>query len=87
MNLITTELNFNKKVIIYPNNNGWIKIREIITEDYLLLSTEGVDNWIETRKTPCGGYRDSLWTIISDFHSMFYCGSEFFDKVIIRIED
>ena len=68
--------NLNKKVIIYPNERGWRKIKALIACKYL-LSNEEADKWINVRKTSCGGYKEQLWVIISELHDMFYNGQNF----------
>ena len=68
-----TEFNLNREVIIYPTEEGWKRIKELIAFTYSCNDLEA-DGWVSRRKTDNGGYKDQLWVIIHDLHDMFYNG-------------
>ncbi len=77
--------NINDSVIIYPNEKGWVKIREILKKEYSFATEESVDEFINLRKTPDGGYKEQLWCIASDLHDMFYNGTCYFNTSAITL--
>jgi hypothetical protein len=72
----------NDKVIIYPTESGWKKIKALLSNSYLLSSDEA-DKRIEAHTTKEGGYTDYLWLIIHDLHDMFYHGQSYFKNTNI----
>ena len=73
---VMPRFNLNHQVIIYPNENGWRKIKALIASKYL-ISDEDAEKWVNSRKTKCGGYQDQLWVIIADLNDMFYGGQNY----------
>ena len=71
----------NDQVVIYPNDKGWDKIHDLIREKYRLSNQKTFD-FIEGRKFD-GGYRDQMWTIMSDLHSMYFNGQNYFSNTYI----
>ena len=74
--VVMPRFNLNHKVIIYPNEKGFAKIKALIANRYL-LSNEEAENWVNKRKTEDGGYKEQLWVIVSDLHDMFYNGQSY----------
>jgi hypothetical protein len=80
-------INLNQNVIIYPNEKGWIKIKEILIdqyESYGIFASKALQT-IELRRTEDGGYKDQLWHIMSDLHEMFFNGQQYFETTNILI--
>lgn len=73
---VMPRFNLNHKVIIYPNERGFAKIKALIGNRYL-LSNEEAETWVNKRKTEDGGYKEQLWVIVSDLHDMFYNGQNY----------
>jgi len=73
----------NDEVIIYPNDRGWGKIRELLKEHYLLSDSDATD-WIDKRKSN-GGYKEQLWVVINNFHSMYFNGQNYFKSTNITL--
>lgn len=81
------EINYfdiNHDVVIYPNDKGWIKIKKLITKKYL-LSHDECEKWIDLRRSECGGYKDQLWSIISDLNDIYYNGQEYLMTTTIKL--
>lgn len=78
--------NLNNNIVIYPNENGWNKIIEIVKNDYN-LTWSAANEWVERRKTEDNGFKELLWVIISDFHNLFFNGSIYLDKMEIKLID
>ena len=65
----------NDFIIIYPNEKGWQKIYALVGEDLA-----------DRRTTADYGYRDQMWRIIHDLHSMFFHGQGYFACTDIDID-
>lgn len=78
--------NLNNNIVIYPNENGWNKIIEIVKNDYN-LTWSAANEWVERRKTEDGGFKDLFWVIISDLHDIFYNGSTYLETTNITLSD
>jgi len=76
--------NINWDVIIYPSKKGWDKIHELVKAKYN-LTPEKATAWIKNRKTPNGGYKEQLWTIMDELHDMFYMGTQHFKHMNIDL--
>ena len=73
-----SKLNMNDYITIYPNENGFRKIKALIANRYL-LSNEEAEEWVKKRTTKENGYKDQMWVIISDLHDMFFNGQNFME--------
>lgn len=73
-----SKLNMNDYITIYPNENGFRKIKALIVNRYL-LSSEEAEEWVKKRTTKDNGYKDQMWVIISDLHDMFFNGQNFME--------
>lgn len=67
--------NINYEVTIYPSEQGWVKIKQILQEKYAFKTKEELDKWIANRTVVNDGYKEQLWTIMGDFGDMFFNGS------------
>ena len=76
--------NSNNNVVIYPNEKGWAKIREILQKEYKFETAKELDEWL-IKHTVNGGYKDQLWTIVADFNSMFFNGTSYFENSFIDL--
>ena len=54
-----SKLNMNDYITIYPNENGFRKIKVLIGNRYL-LSNEEAEEWVKKRTTKENGYKASL---------------------------
>lgn len=77
--------NLNNKVIIFPNENGWNKIIEIIKNEHN-LTWSAANEWVERRKVN-DGFEDQLWVIMSDLHSLFFNGTAYLKSMNIQLSD
>jgi hypothetical protein len=68
-------LSMNDEVVIYPNERGWAEIAKLLSF------------YPETRRTSDGGYKDQLWCIISELHTMFYNGQSYFKNTSVTIKE
>lgn len=76
--------NLNYDIVIYPNANGWLKMREIISQKYNISITDAQIKLKNNTTYDCG-YKDSLWVIASDFHDMFFVGQNYFKTMNIKL--
>jgi len=67
-------VNINNQVVIYPSDKGWDEIVRLTAKNYN-ISLEKAVEWVKSRKTDDGGYKDQLWVIMSDLHDIFYLGN------------
>jgi len=75
-----TIYSLNDKVIIYPNEKGWQKIKDVYS-----LDLSYAPNLLTIRTVEDGGYEDMLWRIIHDLGGMFYHGSHYFKTTEIKM--
>lgn len=61
------------------------EIGEILQKIYKFEEPKSLDDWFIAHTTKDGGYRDQLWTIIADFHSIFYNGTSYFENNFIDL--
>lgn len=71
----------NEKVIIYPTEKGWIKIRQILLDRATKFNFKeyDVDQDLKNKRTEDGGYEDQLWVIIKDLHNLFFNGQDYIE--------
>lgn len=67
---IKHKFSLNDYVVLYPTEKGWNKISKIIETEYEFTNEKAIE-FILSRKTTDGGYKEQLWQIIQDFHEMF----------------
>jgi hypothetical protein len=73
-------LSMNDKVVIYPTEKGWKKIRDIYISKNRSIAI------METyMKTKDDGYEDTMWCIVSDLHEMFFNGQSYFKNTSIKV--
>lgn len=72
-----TKHTMNDEVIIHPSVYGIFKMIECIQSKYSISRIQAQD-WVNKRITDDGGYKDQLWVIIRDYHSMFFNGQQYF---------
>ena len=70
------KFNINNLITIYPSEKGWNKIIEIYYGFGSFTLTQ-INNELLKKKTPDGGYRDSLWCIIEELNPLFFNGSPY----------
>jgi hypothetical protein len=74
---------FNDYVTIYPNRNGFIKMKELLCAKRKCSIGEAA-SYIQLHKTENGGYRDRLVQIILDYNNMFlYDDKTYFESTEI----
>lgn len=76
--------NHNDQMIIYPTERGWQAITEHIQAHYG-YSPSRLRTFMECRKTKDGGYKDQMWRIIHDLHTLFYNGQTYFTTTNVEI--
>lgn len=79
------QFNLNYDIIIYPSQKGWLKIRSILSEIYKFKTDKELDNYIEKRYSICGGYKDHMWSIMSDLHELFFNGTDYLKNMTIKL--
>ena len=82
-----TKYNINNYVTIYPTEAGWRNIKAILDskDDMGFKRVIDVDNYINNHKTKDNGYRDQLWSIISNFSDLFFNGSPYLETTDIEL--
>lgn len=70
------KLSWNHNVLVYPNDKGWAELKRLRAL-YHRISQHEADDWIERGRTADGAFKEQLWQIAAEFHSMFYNGSTF----------
>lgn len=80
------KINLNHEVIIYPNERGFYKIHDLIQMKYQLTDMEAWD-WVNKRRSNCGGYKEQLWVIVADFNEMFYNGQNYMEHAYMNAEE
>lgn len=87
----TIQLNLNDSATIYPTATGFIKIENILREKYRHGLTfdqiDEIDEKIKRRTTEDGGYKDLLWSIMSELGELFFNGSQYLESSKILIEE
>lgn len=86
-------VNLNSEVIIYPNKKGWVKMVECYhkyynqyaSEGHLVVTWEDTKNYIESRKTEDGGFKEQLWVIMATYHDMFFNGTPYWENMNLTI--
>ena len=84
--VVMPRFNVNYYVTIYPNDIGWQKIIEIISEQYN-MSKEDARRKVQKRTTKDNGYKDQLWCIMSELHSMYFNGQNYFENSYMLFEN
>jgi len=78
----------NESIIIYPNAEGWEKIREIMSEKYKFNTEEEFEEFFRTYVVETGaGYKDLLWSIMQDLGEIFFNGSNYLETTNITLVD
>ena len=80
---MNTEFSHNDEVTIYPSEEGWKKIHDLVKKAYDLNDLLA-RVWVDRRRSG-EGYRDQLWVIIDLFHSMFFNGQKYFENTNIKL--
>ena len=83
------KFNINWEIIIYPSESGWDKIHDLTKEAYHLTHDVAIE-WVNSRTVPAKddmskGYKDQLWSIAGDLHSMFFNGTPYFATINMRL--
>ncbi len=60
------EANLNDYMIFYPSEKGLDKIDNILKEKFSLPFTQRKE-WIDSRRTEDGGYKEQIWAVMEDF--------------------
>lgn len=79
------EFSLNDDVTIYPNENGWKRIRKIVYTKHALRDVE-LERFIQNRTSDDGGYTDQLWSIIHDLGDMIWQGTNCIEstKIVLK---
>ena len=77
-------INMNDMVTIYPNKNGWKKMIELTQENYNFSESQAI-RYIDSKTITYNAYKDQLWCIIQDYHSMFFNDQTYFENSNIKI--
>lgn len=81
-----TEISLNDEVIIYPTKIGFDAMKAALTHHYIRLGLPfSAAEEVDKKRTPCGGYKDTLWQIMHDFGPLFYNGSNCFESTHIKV--
>jgi len=80
-----THFNLNYYVIVYPTQEGWDKIPEIVMKEYYLTRKEA-DDWVDARRVD-GGLKDQLWVLISLLSPLFSMGRPYLMNEISLINE
>jgi hypothetical protein len=81
-------MNFNDEVIIYPSEEGWTKLFDILHKlhNVKYKSNIFISDYVSLRRTEDGGYKEQLWVIISDLHEMFFNGTPYLKNMNINLK-
>lgn len=77
--------NLNDSIVIYPNEKGWIKLKEVLIMEYKFKSEDKLNQYLILRTTEDGGFKEQLWEIMSLFGKMFYNGTSYFETSFIDL--
>ena len=81
-----SEYNINLDVTIYPSEKGWEMIPGLLSKKYM-MHADIAKAWTDKRRTADGGYRDHLWSIISDLSELFYMGTDKLASMKIELNE
>ena len=79
--------NLNHQVVIYPNEKGWIKLREILQEEYNFDEDYTIDDYLERRTTKDNGFKEQLWEMMSFSGPLMFNGSNYLEHTNITLCD
>ena len=80
--------NINYSIIIYPNAEGWEKIRQIMSETYKFHTEDEFEAFFRSHVVETGaGYKDQIWSIMQDLGEIFFNGSNYLETTQIKLVD
>jgi len=84
--VVMPRFNVNHYATVYPNAKGWQKIIDVTAENYC-VSKETAKEIVDRKCTEENAYRDQLWCIMSELHSMYFNGQNYFDSSFMFLEN
>ena len=75
-------ITFNHQFIIYPNEQGWETIRQIIQSMYSEMTPEEVEKEVESKKSQ-GGFKEQLHCIVEDYSRVLRGGLASYEITLV----
>ena len=76
------KFNINERIIVYPTESGWKKIREITKKAYDIKDEEYLQSRIDIYTTKDGGFEEQLRVFCDVYHELFMISTTYIDTTI-----